>query len=203
MGYETLSANSQNIKKFQLQQKAKSLLVVLAIGVPVFLAMLAYLFYQDAIKSSSTTNKESVAESATNQTGLIDSPPNGIANSDQLTNNTMGNFSQPGSVSSPTQPAPTSQAPTAASTGMPAGVTTALNSIESNGIKGNPYVAFDTSNLPDGAIVKIDRSTWSANGTNQGTVKGTIIVYGQSQSGSLTFGLTNDQWRVVDYSVNN
>ncbi len=192
-GYETLSANSQNIKKFQLQQKARSFLVIFAIGIPVFLAMLAYLYYQDAVSDNkptslmeeSVTSPDAISSDSTN-------PNQGINGTNASSVAIPSGTSTPGQTS-PSQPV--------SSSGVPDGVQTALNSVEANGIKGNPYVTFDTSTVPDGASVKADRSTWTATSETQGTVNGTISAYGQIRDGTLTFTMTDGVWRITGYAV--
>ncbi len=90
---------------------------------------------------------------------------------------------------------------TPAATTVPEGVTVALNSIEQNGMKSNPYVTADTSNIPAGTVVKADRSTWTAYGTDTGSVTTTMTVQGTAKKGSITFQLLYGSWKAVGYSI--
>lgn len=192
--YQALSANSQNIKRFQLHQKARAFLFILVIGLPIFLAMLAYLYYQDATQQN---NKESVSQPeqaiTTPSTESINTLPGDPLGSEHPT---VNNTTPPPASSS----SPVSQTP---SGGIPDGVTAALNSIEANGIKGNQYITFDTSDVPAGTIIKTNRSSWSAQSSSQGTVSSVITVLGQNHTGSLSLGLINGEWRVTSYSMDN
>lgn len=200
-GYETLSANSQNIKKFQLQQKARSFLVVLAIGIPVFLAMLAYLYYQDATQRNATTSTnqadESIASSDSTSTGFSDPSTQPIDGS------TIAPSTTPNSAASPITQAPATTNQPSANT-IPSGVQTAMNSIEASGIKGNPYVAsnLDTSSVPSGTSITFDRKSWSQYSDTLGSVNAAINAYGQARTGSVTFGITEGTWKATGYSIN-
>ncbi|MCA9343285.1 hypothetical protein KC950_04725, partial [Candidatus Saccharibacteria bacterium] len=50
-----LSANSKNIKKFQLQQKGKNIVLVLVIVVPIFIAGVLYVIFQQYVSESRNT----------------------------------------------------------------------------------------------------------------------------------------------------
>lgn len=191
-GYETLSANSQNIKKFQLQQKARGFLVIFAIGVPVFLAMLAYLYYQDATQQNKTT--------ATNQT------EEAIALPETVPSQTTDPAQSVGGGVIPSSPAttPGQVSSNQPSGSIPAGVQTAINSIEANGIKGNAYVSssLDTSSIPSGTSIRFERSSWTQYSDILGSVNATISILGQTRTGSVTFGVTEGAWKATGYSLN-
>ncbi len=209
--FNTLSANSQDIQKFQMHQKARSILIVAVVGVPVFLAMLAYLFYRNAISTKQTNSTTSTT--IEQQLSAEDTPSSSIPNETVTTGqdpNQQYFSANPGSSSSTNQSgqssAPTQQqSPNIQSTntGIPQGVETAINSIESNGIKGNPYVSsnLDTSQVPIGTSVKFDRSTWSQYSESSGSVKVSLSVMGLSKTGSVTFGIEGGSWKATGYSI--
>ena len=198
-GYETLSANSQNIKKFQLHQKARSFLVIVVVGVPVFLAMLAYLFYQDATKQNNAINSPSAHEESIPSPEAI--PTDTLTPNQSIDESTTPTYSDPATTS---PQAPPSHAPAPTTGGIPAGVQSALNSIEANGIKGSPYVAsnLDTSNIPVGTSITFDRNSWTQHSETAGSINATISILGQSRSGSVVFGVTEGAWRATGYSLN-
>lgn len=196
MDGNNLSANSQNIKKFNLQQKGKTILLVAVVVVPVFIGAVAYILYKNATRdpsSSTVLSDNDVLPESDNPEDVVPTPDAPITD-----------VPDPASASVPPPSSNPGQAPAAApSGGMPDGVTTAINSLESSGLKGNPYVSstLDTSQLPDGASVKIDRSSWTQYGSDVGAVNGTVTIFGQVKAGSLTFALENGAWRVTGYSL--
>lgn len=189
-GNTAYSANSQNIKSFELKQKARGFLIILAIAVPVFLAVLAYLFYQDATKNKTeTTDQAAISLPAASPGATTD--PNLQAGS---------GTTAPGGTTNPAIQTPAAQ-PTS---GIPAGVTAAMNSIEANGIKGNPYVSssLDTSPVPVGTSVSFDRNSWTSYSAELGSANATISALGQSRNASITFGVTEGAWKATGYSLN-
>lgn len=203
-GFETLSANSQNIKQFELRQKAKNILVILAVGVPVFFAMLAYLIYKNTTSQHTTKPDASTVQEPNLQDQTIPSDPlpqNPIDQSQLNPNDSipgMTNQNSP-SVSQP-NPQPSPQA----TAGIPDGVIAAINSIEANGINGNPYVSssLDTSNIPNGVKINFDRNSWTSYSSDLGSVNITAQVMGMTKTGSTTFSLVNGTWLVTGYSIN-
>lgn len=190
-GNETFSANSKNLQKFQLQQKARSLILVLIIVVPILLGIVAYAAYRQAIApkaETATTPQTLAAETAgevSSDTG--DQAPASIdpntAVSNGATSSSSGNASSASS--------------------LPAGVTTAMNSIEANGIKGNPYVSgnLDTTSVPDGTSVRFNRSSWKQLSDTSGTADASVTYFGQNKAGTVTFDLSNGTWQVSGYSL--
>ncbi len=107
--------------------------------------------------------------------------------------------SSPTTSTTPTvENAPGTAAPTST---MPEGVTAALNSIEQNGMKSNPYITADTSNIPNGTVVSVDRTSWTTYGTDMGSVTTTMSLKGTTKKGTLTFQLLYGSWKVVGYSI--
>lgn len=207
MGYETLSSNSQNIKKFQLQQKARSFIVVLVIGVPVFLGMLAFLYYQDATKQNKVftnpiQNNEAIYLGDENS---ITSDPNQISPGQPVDGGATPNYSNPANPNATNNsPAPGQSVSQPTMGGIPADLTSALNSIESNGIKGSPYVSsdLDTSNIPSGTSIQFDRGSWSPQSDSIGSINASISILGTSKSGSVTFSNTGGSWKATGYTLN-
>lgn len=205
--FDALSANSQDIKKFQVHQKARSLLIVVVIGVPVFLAMLAYLFYQDAIKSTQNniTNPEnqSIAINSSDPSGSIGSLDPSQVPTSGSPGVATGPAYNPGQanqgVENPSQGTTTQPS----NKSIPAGVESAINSIESNGIKGSPYVSsnLDTSQVPTGTSITFDRSSWVQYSDNVGSVKVKLSVMGMAKTGSVTFSIEGGAWKATGYNI--
>lgn len=198
--YGNLSANSKNIKNFQVQQKFKGILVVFIIGVPVVIAILSYTAYRNYINPSSPVAESTEDQIATNQDPTLEQI-NGVDPNAPIDTSGLGVGGASGGGSTPSAGGSAAPTPTPTQSGIPEGVTVAVNSIEANGIKNSPYVALDTSGVPDGTVIKIDRSTWTPYSADQGAISGTITAYGQTRNGSLTFNVIDGTWRVVSYSV--
>ena len=190
-----LSANSQNIKKFQLRQKGKSILLVVIVVTPIFLGAVIYIFYnQYTNQTTSTELVEDFDQSYVNETSpeVIFEEPLG----EDLSPDTTTNFSSPSTTPNSTGSATTDT--------IPSGVTSAVNSIEANGIQSNPYISsnLDTSSIPDGSTVKFARDSWVQYSPESGTLNATITAYGQPYQGSVTFTLESGSWKVTGYSLN-
>lgn len=196
--FNLLSANSQDIQKFQAHQKARSFLVVLVIGVPVFIAMLAYLFFQDSIwKPQKNTSNPVGQVQPTDDFGLSPS-------ADQ---STTPNTALPNISSDPTNPdSPVSQSPSTSpqpsSATIPDGVINAVNSIEANGINNNPYISsnLDTSQIPSGTSITFHRSSWFQFNETLGSLSVSASVLGTTKDGTVIFGIEDGSWKAVDYS---
>ncbi len=193
-----LSANSQNIKKFQLQQKGRNILLLLTIVVPVFIGGFIYVLFQQYAEDSTS------AELVTDYDGVGTQSTTGTANSD-------GTVSAPvyvpptdssSGVSSPSDPGTsiTNQA-----AGIPNGVSVAMNSIETNGINGSSYISdtLDTSSIPSGSTVKFDRASWAPTSDTSGNVNGVVTALGTAYQGSVTFTNYSGVWKVSGYSLGN
>jgi hypothetical protein len=190
-----VSANTKHVHKFELQQKARSILFVVVIVVPVFIATVAYLIYRDTVSDQAqpqtdatvTFNPESISQvngSAATQepsTEIIPPAPPSVDSSSQATGSSIAN----------------------PSSGFPEGLETAVSSIESNGIKGNPYVSskFNTSSIPDGTTISFDRSSWQNTSDSAGSIKAIVTAYGQSRSGSVTFTKSGGVWQATGYAL--
>lgn len=188
------SANSKNIKRFQLSQRFGNLAFIAIIAVPVILGSVAYATYKRMTAPSSDDTEIATLEDAPgtmdfNQP-INDMPPTGPVADEQLSGGA-------GSGASGRMPPSNSQA--RASNSAPEGVIVAINSIEANGIKNNPYVQMDTSNIPDGAVVSVNRNSWVSEGPDSGTISGTITFNGQPYNGSVVFNNIGGTWKVVSY----
>lgn len=192
-----VSANTRNVHKFALQQKARSILFVVVIVVPVFIGAVAYIAYTNMTGTQDTANLDGSATLG-NPEGI---DPANTSESTQVPNTEITPPAPP-SVDTPNQSS--GGGTQGAASALPPGLTTALNSIEANGIKGSAYVSssLDTSSIPDGSSVTFDRSSWSKESETAGTIKGTLYIYGQPQNGSVRFVETGGVWRATGYSTN-
>lgn len=191
------SANSQNLKKIQLKERAKGLMTIAIIGIPIFLAFVAYSLYQQATADPNTATEQLAQD-------LSKDAPQQIVTGEIPQGSTEPIPVASGSPSTTAPTAPSAGQTTPASSGIPAGVTTAMNSIEANGIKGNPYVSsnVDTSLVPAGTAINFDRSSWTSYSESFGSVNVTFTVNGQPGSGSITFSIEGGQWKASGYSIN-
>lgn len=85
--------------------------------------------------------------------------------------------------------------------GMPEGVCTAIKSIEKDGLKNNPYVAADTSQVPEGSTVQVDESSWKAGSSEAGSVNFTAVLGGKSYKGVGNLQIVDGVWKVVSYTL--
>lgn len=194
MSNSGLSANSQNIKKFQLQQKGRNLLLLLLIAIPLFIGGFIYVLFQQY--ADETTS----AELITDYDGIDPQSTAGTPTTDGSisapvyvpTDSSTGNSSTNTSVAS--NPA----------AGIPNGVSVAMNSIETNGINGSSYIAdtLDTSNLPTGSTVKFDRASWVQLDDTTGSVNSVVTALGTPYQGSVTFTNYSGVWKVSGYGLN-
>ena len=200
-GNTSLSANSKKLKNFQVQQKARNILYVAIIAGPIVIGVMAYTFYQNSIAPNNSTeqlaqdikDKEPVSPSPTTSTSSEATPAP----------------SNPSSSETPTTPTPSSYNTTETPSSLqnndiPSGVKKAINSIESDGIKGNSYVSssLDTSTLPSDTTVEFKQSTWQKLGSDLGTIDAIISSSGQNYDISITFSLVSSKWKITGYSLN-
>lgn len=194
--YSTLSSNSQNIKKFQLHQKTRTIILILVIGIPVFLAMLAYLFYQDAIKLNKPQTTNSITEESSTESTLGDS---------SVSNETIDDSAplQAPADSPMSSPAQTSPSQPTTQSGIPDGVIAAINSIEANGVNNNPYIdaSLDTSQIPVGTKITFDRNSWVVFSDTLGSTNISASILGENKTGSVTFSSESGTWKATGYSI--
>jgi type IV secretory pathway VirB10-like protein len=87
--------------------------------------------------------------------------------------------------------------------GMPEGVCKAIDSIEKNGLKNNPYVSADTSTVPTELKVTISRSTWKLTNADTGSVSFDASLNGTNYKGSGIFTKSGNDWKVSSYTLSN
>ncbi len=187
-----LSANSKNVQNFRSRQRFRVVYIVLIIGMPFLIGFVAYGEYKRAVSPVNSLN-EAPQEAFTDDGSISNQVP-----------------SSPPSSSSPSTESPQTPTNSGSSnetskketvTKIPDGVIVAINSIEANGIKNNQYVDIDTTSVPEGTVVRINRESWTQPTPNQVVVNGTVSAYGQSRQGTLTFGKVNGTWKVINYTV--
>lgn len=193
-----MSANSKNLRNFQAKQKFKLLFSGMVIIAPLAIGGLWYV------------NRNGENESSSIPIAISD-PSSGIIDDSQLIDQTVAQESNDGSVAQTVPSAPSNQGVPSGSTsnsasdlgGLPAGVTTAVNSIESSGIKGNPYVAssIDTTMLPEGTTVSFNRSSWNSSESGSGTMAASLSASGQVFNGVITFSSIGGSWKATGYSI--
>lgn len=197
-----LSANSKHVKNFRLAENFKGfgfLVLFLAFGGVFYILYtnqgdpanirdsvnsIAGIFGHDETPAQPIDDRSvavSVPPSSPDQTNAQDIQPITMAPS---TNNASGSANAP-------------------VTGMPQGVVDAIASLESRGVKNNPYVhsTINTSSIPSDATIKFDKTSWNKTSASSGTIKGTIISSQFSYSGLFTFSQVDGIWKAVAYSL--
>lgn len=194
MGHTQLSANSQNIKKFQFHEKGRNLLFVVLFAATLFIGGVIYLLFSQYSQQSSSAELVTDFDTSEAQTAT--------PNTDETATATSQDVSSPSYIPQNTNPTTTTN--NAAPSGLPNGVFVALDSLEANGIVGNTYVSssLDVSNLPDNATVQFQRDTWSQTDASSGSLNATVNAFSQTYQGSVTFTLESDgTWRVTGYGL--
>jgi cytoskeletal protein RodZ len=212
MAYDNLSVNSHQIKKFKIIQNAKIIIVffvVASIGVG---AWFAYDYYQKAVSELNGTSQDESISSTGPITGSVENDNGDVISLDDSnpvqpispSSTPDGTSSVGGSNPSTPPSSPSSPGSTAPAPAAPSGVVTAINSIESSGIKGSAYVSptLDTSQLPNGTTIVFDRSSWVGLSAETGSIKATASVAGQTLNTNITFGLSGGSWKAIGYSLN-
>lgn len=212
MASSTLSANSQNVKKFGNKQKFRSFITILAVGVPLILVVVSLVIYNNVVNPKKTTNDNA---------SMITGDDQSILSKDQTSEDLLTGGSSnvmpgdlgsgaptPQTSSSPSSPQPalggtSATQPNASpiSGTTPSGVQTAINSIESSGIKGNSYVSstMDTSQIPPGTSIKFDSSSWDQYSDSSGRVNATASVLGQNKKIYVFFEIVDGSWKATSY----
>lgn len=190
-----LSANSKNIKKFQLQQKGRNILLVILIVAPIAIGGFIYVIFQQYTDETNSAELVTDFDESALQTSNSQGTDSNLSTPTYVPETTPSNAGSSGSTSSNS----------VNSTEIPNGVTVAMNSIESNGIKGSSYIAdtLDTSQIPNGSTVKFDRASWSSAGPSVGSVNVTLTASGTPYQGSVTFESLSGTWKVTGYSLVN
>jgi hypothetical protein len=201
--YSSYSANSKNIKRFQASQKMKNILFVFIVGIPITIGVVAYIAYRRYVTPSNALIENSSNSVIENPESINTLNPNAATQNNPSTDNPdASNATPPGSQQNNSQaPSDTSEQSRSQNDTVPPGVISAINSIEKNGMKNNPYVAFDTSSIPDGTVIRLERKSWTQFASDGGSVEGTVSAYGKTNRGMLTFGLVDGSWKVVSYMI--
>ena len=87
--------------------------------------------------------------------------------------------------------------------GMPEGVCKAIDSIEKNGLKNNPYVSAGTADVPTELKVTVSRSTWKLTNADTGSVSFDASLNGTNYKGSGIFTKSGNDWKVSSYTLSN
>ena len=182
MAYNNLSVNSQQIKKFKIIQNAKIIIVVLVVAAIGVGAWFAYDYYQKVVSDLNGTTKDaSIGVSTSPVTGTIEKSDTDVIRLDNSTSPQLSSSNE-----------------------IPYGAVLALNSIESTGINGNPYIvsSLDTTSLPAGATITFDRATWINLDTETATIKANASTGSETKNTNITFSQSSGSWKVVGYSLN-
>lgn len=83
---------------------------------------------------------------------------------------------------------------------IPSGACVTILSLENSGAKNNPNVTVDTSQLPEGTVFRVDKSTWSQQGTEGGTVDSTATYSSYVYNLSLTLANQGGVWKITNYA---
>jgi cytoskeletal protein RodZ len=215
MAYDNLSVNSHQIKRFKIIQNAKIIIVFVVVALFGAGTWFVYDYYQKELSELNGTSQDESISAIEPITGTIENDSNEVINLDsadsaQPVNPSESTSAPPANGGSPlatppSSPAANSTVPSSASSNsIPAGVNVALNSIESTGIKGSPYVSssLDTAQLPDGTSISFDRSSWVSLNSETGTIKAIARISGETLNTNITFAQSGGSWKAVGYSLN-
>lgn len=85
--------------------------------------------------------------------------------------------------------------------GMPEQMCKAIESVEATGIKNNIYVLADTSQVPDGTKVVVDRASWKQTSSSQATINFTASKLSLSFRATAKVQLIGGVWKVTSYKT--
>lgn len=137
-------------------------------------------------------SEQEVAESVTGNEPISEVPADSSIDSQESGGQAPATSSTP-----TTQP----NAGSACGSNIPSGACTAIESIETEGIKVSKYVLVDTSQMPEGTTVKFNRASWAASGSDMAAISGDLVYSGQPYKVNVTFALQNSQWVATGYSA--
>lgn len=179
----------------------KILALILGTALAVLLGYSGMTYY--LTKTNQTASSQSL--NSTNTSQATTSSNNSTATTTEKTSSNQQSSSDSNTTSSAndtnTNTSTNPAAPCGVS-GMPEGVCTAITSIEKDGLKGNRYVAADTSKIPDGTKVVIDKQSWQQPGPALGNIAFTTNIAGKPYGGTAFFQLANDSWQIISYTLN-
>lgn len=84
---------------------------------------------------------------------------------------------------------------------MPEQMCKAIESVEATGIKNNIYVLADTSQVPDGTKVVVDRASWKQTSSSQATINFTASKLSLSFRATAKVQLIGGVWKVTSYKT--
>lgn len=187
---------------------SKKLLLVFVGVVAVGLIGFGSFSYLRNKRQTSTKTAETIVRGTINsqQGSTSTTPDSNTGNSGQDNNTQTAPSTQQTTPSTSTTNNGTGSGSTTAKvyceeSGMPEGVCTVTRSIEKDGLKNNPYVAADTSQVPEGSIVQIDESSWKAGSSAAGSVDFTAVFGGKSYKGVGNLQVVDGVWKVVSYTL--
>jgi cytoskeletal protein RodZ len=170
--------------------KLKTIIVALAILSSPFIgfagASIIIASRQNTIKP--TTQSEIVQQKSQKDTPLQGTPESTNTSPEPISNNS--------------QASPSTNNVYCGVSGMPEGVCTAITSIEQTGLKGNKYVAADTSNFPNNASISINRKAWQQTGPEIGSISFSAQYSNKTYTGDAFFQVINGSWKVISYTLN-
>jgi len=197
--------DNNEIKSSPIKTMLRSRWALIAILATAFLVTFFISYSVTSFALNRNSKNTSIAKSGdSKQTDTKQNP-----NTDQPTDSSNG-AAVPATPSSnqPSKPATPAPAPAAAAvycgvSGMPEGVCSAIDSIEKNGLKNNPYVSADTSTVPSELKVTISRSTWKLTSADRGSVSFDASFSGTNYKGSGIFTKSGNDWKVTSYTLGN
>lgn len=102
-----------------------------------------------------------------------------------------------------TNPAADTPSTACGNSDIPLGACDAMLSIERTGVKNNPYVTADTTQLPADTKATFNKSSWDNLSATVSTATAIVQALGQSRNVTVTFQIVADNsWKVTNYSVN-
>ncbi|MCA9347995.1 hypothetical protein KC867_01140 [Candidatus Saccharibacteria bacterium] len=188
-----LSANSKNMNKFHATQGLKTLTALLFVAGMGGIGYWTHASYQNLINPK----PEALAVSADADNPYQDTGPIIVDVTDEgFVDNSVSNHDSPITPSAPSQ-----SSTNTVSSALTDEIQNIINSLESQGIKGNPHVTADTSFIPDGATIIVDRSSWIQQNSFYGSLSGTVTLDGQTSNGIATLQNLNGSWQITEFSV--
>ncbi len=196
----------QNRRMLFRSTASKRIFLVVALALALYGVMIANRFfnlekYRYGVIGAITGAEKSSSEVAASGGGAVVADPNSPVPGEGATG-LSASGTAPSSTNSAGDNASGSSSNPCGNATIPADACAAILSIEKNGAKDNPYVAVDTSQLPDGIIFTVDKTSWSQFSKELGAANATGTYNQDTYKLSLTFTLSSGTWRVTSYTLN-
>lgn len=195
---QLMSQSDKERLRNQAQHTKKMIVIGIILAISAIISFMVIRSYLGGQESSVVT--------PTQQTGTTDSQDDLAETQAEAAEYAVGTEDSTQTPSQTTNPGtstattPASQAPCGVAA-IPQGACTAILSLERQGLKNNPHVNADTSQIPDGGALAINKQSWASSNSESGAVQFTATYAGETHQGTGYLQVINGIWKVVNYTL--